>query len=120
MCLVQVKAVEPGAVVVNQGKSDEDKQVSFGTCIWTTGNRIHPLAEAMAQQLQGQSPDSRCFDDLLEAASSRQTTKAMADCLLKCLLTFPEESQVSVKIQPIGSAGCAIGIIRCRTRAARW
>ena len=45
-------------MVVSQGKSSEDKQVSFGTCIWTTGNRIHPLAEAMAQQLQGQSPDS--------------------------------------------------------------
>lgn len=48
---MQVKAVEPGAVVVNQGKSKEDKQVSYGTCIWTTGNRMHPLAEQIAEGL---------------------------------------------------------------------
>ncbi len=42
----QVKAVEPGAVVVERaGKLDH---IPFGTCIWTTGIRMHPLAEHLA------------------------------------------------------------------------
>ncbi|CAL8462201.1 g1732 [Coccomyxa elongata] len=48
----RVKAVEPGAVVVERaGKMDH---IPFGTCIWTTGIRMHPLAERLAEQLQGQ------------------------------------------------------------------
>ena len=39
--LCQVKAVEPGAVVVTQ--HGEDKRVPFGTCIWTTGVHGLPL-----------------------------------------------------------------------------
>lgn len=43
----QVKAVEPGAVVVERaGKID---YIPFGTCIWTTGIRMHPLAEHLAE-----------------------------------------------------------------------
>ena len=48
---MQVKAVEPGAVVVKQGKAKEDRQVAYGTCIWTTGNKMHPLADDLAQRL---------------------------------------------------------------------
>jgi len=48
----QVKAVEPDAVVVERcGKVD---RIPFGTCIWTTGIRMHPLGETLAAQLQGQ------------------------------------------------------------------
>ncbi|EIE24243.1 FAD/NAD(P)-binding domain-containing protein [Coccomyxa subellipsoidea C-169] len=42
----RVKAVEPGAVVVQKGK--ETDRIPFGTCIWTTGIRMHPLAERLA------------------------------------------------------------------------
>ena len=48
---MQVKAVEPGAVVVKQGTAKEDRQVAYGTCIWTTGNKMHPLADDLAQKL---------------------------------------------------------------------
>lgn len=41
-----MKAVEPGAVVVQKGK--EINRIPFGTCIWTTGIRMHPLAERLA------------------------------------------------------------------------
>lgn len=56
---LQVKAVEPGAVVVKQGTDPQEKQVAFGTCIWTTGNKMHPLADALAQKLpHGKTPKS--------------------------------------------------------------
>ena len=47
----QVNAVEPGAVVVHQGNDPEPKKVSYGTCIWTTGNKMHPLAHSIAESL---------------------------------------------------------------------
>lgn len=40
-------------VVLDQG-SNELRQVPFGTCIWTTGIRMHPLSEKLAEQLQAQ------------------------------------------------------------------
>lgn len=38
-------------VVDRCGKLD---RIPFGTCIWTTGIRMHPLGEKLAAQLQGQ------------------------------------------------------------------
>lgn len=72
---LQVKAVEPGAVVVKQGKSPEDRQVAYGTCIWTTGNRMHPLADDLAQKLpHGQSllycPQSTVVFNILQSPGS--------------------------------------------------
>ena len=49
----QIKAVEENRVVVLDQASNELRQVPFGTCIWTTGIRMHPLSEKLAQQLQG-------------------------------------------------------------------
>ena len=51
---VQIKAVEENRVVVLDQTKNEMRQVPFGTCIWTTGIRMHPLAEKLAQQLQAQ------------------------------------------------------------------
>ena len=51
---VQIKAVEENRVVVLDQGSNELRQVPFGTCIWTTGIRMHPLSEKLAEQLQGE------------------------------------------------------------------
>ena len=51
---VQIQAVEENRVVVLDQTKNELRQVPFGTCIWTTGIRMHPLAEKLAQQLQAQ------------------------------------------------------------------
>ena len=51
---MQIKAVEENRVVVLDQAKNELRQVPFGTCIWTTGIRMHPLAEKLAQQLQAQ------------------------------------------------------------------
>ena len=50
----QIKAVEENRVVVLDQASNELRQVPFGTCIRTTGIRMHPLSEKLAQQLQGE------------------------------------------------------------------
>jgi len=50
----QIKAVEENRVVVLDQTTNELRQVPFGTCIWTTGIRMHPLSEKLAQQLQAQ------------------------------------------------------------------
>ncbi len=44
---------ENRVLVLDQG-SKELRQVPFGTCIWTTGIRMHPLSEGLAEQLQAQ------------------------------------------------------------------
>ncbi|CAK0749843.1 hypothetical protein CVIRNUC_001942 [Coccomyxa viridis] len=50
----RIKAVEENRVVVLDQGSNELRQVPFGTCIWTTGIRMHPLSEKLAEQLQGE------------------------------------------------------------------
>jgi NADH:ubiquinone reductase (non-electrogenic) len=50
----QIKAVEENRVLVLDQGSEELRQVPFGTCIWTTGIRMHPLSERLAEQLQAQ------------------------------------------------------------------
>ena len=51
---MQIKAVEENRIVVLDQTTNELRQVPFGTCIWTTGIRMHPLSEKLAQQLQAQ------------------------------------------------------------------
>jgi len=77
-----VMKVEPGAVVVQQGKSTEDKQVGYGTCIWTTGNKMHPLAEAMAESLpHGKQEHWRALktDKFLRVNDTNGTVYALGD-----------------------------------------
>lgn len=47
----QVNAVEPGQVVVTDAPTNTKKNVEFGTCIWTTGIKMHPLVERLAKTL---------------------------------------------------------------------
>lgn len=49
--LAQVNEVQPGQVVVTDAKSGTKKNVDFGTCIWTTGIRMHPLVEKLTNSL---------------------------------------------------------------------
>ena len=49
--------VQPGQVVVTDAASGTKKNVEFGTCIWTTGIRMHPLVEKLTKALpQGAYP----------------------------------------------------------------
>lgn len=63
MSAVQVKAVEPDAVVVD--KHGKQERIPFGTCIWTTGIRMHPLAERVADVSDVSCSFSKCIWCLL-------------------------------------------------------
>ena len=56
--MLQVKSVEPGAVLVaEKGKDPKDlSRVEFGTCVWTTGIKMAPIT----QQLIGKLPAGAC------------------------------------------------------------
>lgn len=41
--------VDPDAVVVT--KNGEEVRVPYGTCVWTTGIRMHPLAQRLIEKL---------------------------------------------------------------------
>ena len=79
---MQIKAVEENRVVVLDQGSNELRQVPFGTCIWTTGIRMHPLSEKLAEQLQGEqehwcarpAPHAQCMPcgHLWQAACSQR------------------------------------------------
>ena len=45
--------MEPGAVVVTPGGSDVPEKVEYGTCIWTTGIKMHPLTQQIMATLPG-------------------------------------------------------------------
>ena len=72
-------------VVLDQGSS-ELRQVPFGTCIWTTGIRMHPLSEQLAQQLQGEqehwcarhAPHAQCMPhgQVRQPACSRHSVQS--------------------------------------------
>ena len=49
--VVQVNEVQPGQVVVTDAPTKEKKNVEFGTCIWTTGIKMHPLVVKLAKTL---------------------------------------------------------------------
>eukprot|EP00891_Asterochloris_glomerata_P001208 jgi/Astpho2/1208/Aster-08175 len=49
----RVNAVEPGAVVVTPGGSEVPERVEYGTCIWTTGIKMHPLTQQIMATLPG-------------------------------------------------------------------
>lgn len=51
MNCLQVNEVQPGQVVVTDAASGTKKNVEFGTCIWTTGIRMHPLVEKLTKVL---------------------------------------------------------------------
>ena len=51
--LVQVKAVEPDAVVIQAKGSDALERVEYGTCVWTTGVRMSPFTELLILKLEG-------------------------------------------------------------------
>ena len=53
----QVNEVQPGQVVVTDAPTNTKKNVEFGTCIWTTGIKMHPLVGKLAKTLpQGLLP----------------------------------------------------------------
>ena len=55
----QVNEVQPGQVVVTDAPTNTKKNVEFGTCIWTTGIKMHPLVGKLAKTLpQGLSAPS--------------------------------------------------------------
>ncbi|KAL3145311.1 hypothetical protein ABBQ38_001571 [Trebouxia sp. C0009 RCD-2024] len=47
----RVNEVQPGQVVVTDAPTKEKKNVEFGTCIWTTGIKMHPLVVKLAKTL---------------------------------------------------------------------
>ena len=47
----QVNEVQPGQVVVTDAPTNTKKNVEFGTCIWTTGIKMHPLVGKLATTL---------------------------------------------------------------------
>ena len=47
----QVNEVQPGQVVVTDAPTNTKKHVEFGTCIWTTGIKMHPLVGKLAKTL---------------------------------------------------------------------
>ena len=49
--VVQVNEVQPGQVIVTDAPTKEKKSVEFGTCIWTTGIKMHPLVDKLAKTL---------------------------------------------------------------------
>ena len=49
--VVQVNEVQPGQVVVTDAPTKEERNVEFGTCIWTTGIKMHPLVVKLAKTL---------------------------------------------------------------------
>ena len=49
--LLQVNEVQPGQVVVTDAPTNTKKNVEFGTCIWTTGIKMHPLVGKLAKTL---------------------------------------------------------------------
>lgn len=49
--VLQVNEVQPGQVVVTDAPTKEKKNVEFGTCIWTTGIKMHPLVVKLAKTL---------------------------------------------------------------------
>ncbi len=49
--VVQVNEVQPGQVVVTDAPTNTKKNVEFGTCIWTTGIKMHPLVDKLAKTL---------------------------------------------------------------------
>ncbi len=56
---MQVNEVQPGQVVVTDAPTNTKKNVEFGTCIWTTGIKMHPLVGKLAKTLpQGLSAPS--------------------------------------------------------------
>ena len=48
---MQVNEVQPGQVVVTDAPTNTKKNVEFGTCIWTTGIKMHPLVGKLAKTL---------------------------------------------------------------------
>ena len=59
--VVQVNEVQPGQVVVTDAPSKEKRNVEFGTCIWTTGIKMHPLVVKLAKTLpQGRHHPLQC------------------------------------------------------------
>lgn len=53
---MQVKAVEPDAVVIQAKGSDALERIEYGTCVWTTGVRMNPFTELLIQKLAGAPP----------------------------------------------------------------
>lgn len=112
---VQVNEVQPGQVVVTDAPTNTKQNVEFGTCIWTTGIKMHPLVGKLAKTLpQGiwlpsativcsqccmsfisdMQPLQHCFASSLGSMRNnwlshcyKSTTQCIHDCC--CILTWP-------------------------------
>lgn len=78
----RVNAVEPGQVVVTDAPTNTKKNVEFGTCIWTTGIKMHPLVERLAKTLpQGAQEHWRSLktDKFLQVLGTQGSILALGD-----------------------------------------
>lgn len=83
---MQVNEVQPGQVVVTDAPTNTKKNVEFGTCIWTTGIKMHPLVGKLAKTLpQGLSAPSSLLSPPLDP--SKQAVSVPPSALLQVICT---------------------------------
>ncbi|KAL0054534.1 hypothetical protein WJX82_010454 [Trebouxia sp. C0006] len=78
----RVNEVQPGQVVVTDAPTNTKKNVEFGTCIWTTGIKMHPLVGKLAKTLpQGAQEHWKSLktDQFLQVQGTGGTILAMGD-----------------------------------------
>lgn len=85
---MQVNEVQPGQVVVTDAPTNTKKNVEFGTCIWTTGIKMHPLVGKLAKILpQG------CILHLRQSSSAPTSSAQMPESLrYLCTVSDPVTS----------------------------